>query len=201
MQTYLSQEESDKIKNILKNGGIIAFPTDTVWGIGCLPENQKAVEKIYALKSREKAKPLILLGKDSKSLLPYVENFHQNVEKIIKKYLPGAVTLVLKKSLKTPDYITSGFDTVGIRVPVCPCFVEMLEKCTDSGVLATTSANISEMGANITKDEVISSIGNKIDYILDDFGFEPKGVESTVVFVDDAGNIKIFRQGAVAVDL
>lgn len=201
MPAYLSEEESDKIKNILKNDGVIAFPTDTVWGIGCFPENKKAVEKIYVLKSREKAKPLILLGKDTKSLLAYVESFHENAKKIMEKYFPGAVTLVLKKSLKTPDYMTSGFDTVGIRIPECPIFIEMLEKCTESGVLATTSANISEMGAVSTKNEVLNSIGDKIDYILDDFGFVPKGEESTVVFVSPQGEIKIFRQGAVEIEL
>ena len=201
MSAYLSEEKCNKIKNILKNDGVIAFPTDTVWGIGCLLENQKAVEKIYSLKSREKSKPMILLGNDTESLLPYVENFHENAKKIMEKYFPGAVTLVLQKSLKVPDYITSGFETVWIRVPVVPVFVEMLEKCTEARVLATTSANISEMGANITKAEVVSSIGDKIDYILDDSDFAPKGTESTVVFVDKAGEIKIFRQGAVEIEL
>lgn len=190
-----------KIKKILKNDGVIAFPTDTVWGIGCLPENKRAVEKIYALKSREAGKPLILLGKNIESLLPYVEKFHENAEKIIKKYFPGAVTLVVKKSSKTPDYMTSGFETVGIRIPDCPIFIDMLENSTENGVLATTSANISDMGSVSTKQEVIDSIGDKIDYIMDDSGFSPKGAESTVVFVDDAGCVKILRQGATKIEI
>lgn len=199
--TYLSEIKTEKIKSILKNDGIIAFPTDTVWGIGCLPENQKAVEKIYAIKSRDKGKPLILLGKNTESLLPYVENLHENAKKIIEKYFPGAVTLVIKKSSKAPDYITSGFDTVGIRVPDCPIFVEMLEKCTETGVLATTSANISEMGAVSTKEEVINSIGDKVDYILDDYDFIPNGIDSTVVSVDKSGCIKVLRQGSVFISI
>jgi L-threonylcarbamoyladenylate synthase len=190
-----------KIKNILKNNGVIAFPTDTVWGIGCLPENKKAVEKIYSIKSRDTGKPLILLGKNTESLLPYVEKLPKNAEKIIKKYFPGAVTLVLKKSSLTPDFVTAGFNTVGIRIPDCPIFIEMLEKCTDEGVLATTSANISGVGAVSTKEEVINSIGGKIDYILDGYGFVPNGTESTVVSVDEAGIIKILRQGAVEVKI
>ncbi|HBG49898.1 MAG TPA: threonylcarbamoyl-AMP synthase [Cyanobacteria bacterium UBA9971] len=191
----------EKIREILKNGGVIAFPTDTVWGIGCLPENQKAVEKIYSIKSRDAGKPLILLGKNLESLLPYIEKLPENALKIAKKYFPGAVTLVVKKSSLTPDFVTADFDTVGIRVPDCPIFAEMLEKCTDNGILATTSANISEMGAVSTKEEVINSIGDKIDYILDDFGFTPKGTESTVVFVNEAEELKILRQGAVEVKI
>ena len=191
----------EKIREILKNGGVIAFPTDTVWGIGCLPENQKAVEKIYSIKSRDAGKPLILLGKNLESLLPYIEKLPENALKIAKKYFPGAVTLVVKKSSLTPDFVTADFDTVGIRVPDCPIFAEMLEKCTDNGILATTSANISEMGAVSTKEEVINSIGDKIDYILDDIGFTPKGTESTVVFVNEAEELKILRQGAVEVKI
>jgi len=201
MSNYLSQEKSNKIKIILKNDGVIAFPTDTVWGIGCLPENQKAVEKIYSIKSRDTGKPLILLGKNLESLLPYVKELSENAKKIAKKYFPGAVTLVVKKSSLTPDFVTAGFDTVGIRVPECPIFIEMLENCANNRVLATTSANISEMGASSTKEEVIDSIGDKIDYILDDFGFIPKGTESTVVSVDEAGIIKVLRQGAVEVKI
>ena len=201
MTNYIKEPEANKIKILLKNDGVVAFPTDTVWGIGCLPENQKAIEKIYLLKSREIVKPLILLGKDIESLLPYVEKFHENAEKIIKKYLPGAVTLVLKKTALTPDYMASGFDTVGIRIPDCPPFLAFLDKCTENGVLATTSANISGEGSNISKQEVIFTIGNKIDYILDDFGFKPKGTDSTVLSVNDSGEIKIFRQGTVKIEI
>ena len=201
MTFSLNNIETEKINFILENDGVIAFPTDTVWGIGCMPENKKAVEKIYSIKSRDKGKPLILLGKNLESLLPYVENLPETAKKIAEKYFPGAVTLVVKKSSLTPDFITAGFDTVGIRIPDCHVFIKMLEKCTTNGVLATTSANISEMGAVSTKKEVIDSIGDKIDYILDDFGFTPKGAESTVVSVDEAGNIKVLRKGAVEVKI
>jgi L-threonylcarbamoyladenylate synthase len=198
---FINKEDAEKIKSILEKNGVIAFPTDTVWGMGCLPEKSIAVQKIYSIKERDAKKPLILLGKDIESLLPYVEKFHTNAEKIMQKYFPGAVTLVLSKSEKTPDYLTSGFDTVGIRIPDCPVFIEMLDKCTETGVLATTSANISDMGAVSTKEEVIKSIGDKIDFIVDNYGFLPKGLESTVVIVDNAGSLKIFRQGAIQISI
>ena len=201
MTNYLSKEVSNKIKDLLENNGVIAFPTDTVWGIGCLPESQKAVKKIYSIKSRDTGKPLILLGKNLESLIPYIEKLPKNAQKIAEKYFPGAVTLVIKKSSLTPDFVTADFETVGIRIPDCPIFIEMLKKCTNNGVLATTSANISEMVAASTKEEVISSIGDKIDYILDDYGFIPKGAESTVVCVNEDGKLKILRQGAIEVKI
>ena len=199
--TYLSDKETENIKSIFENDGVIAFPTDTVWGIGCLPENIKAVEKIYSIKSRDTGKPLILLGKNLESFLPYVEKLPETAKKIAEKYFPGALTLVIKKSPLTADYITAGFNTVGIRIPDCPVFIEMLEKCTNKGVIATTSANISEMGAVSTKTEVINSIGGKIDFILDNFGFTSKGKESTVVSINESGIIKVLRQGAVEVKI
>ncbi len=197
MPNYLSQNELNQIKKTLENGGIIAFPTDTVWGIGCLPENKKAVEKIYSIKSRDRGKPLILLGKNLDALMSYVEAMPKVAVNIAKKYFPGAITLVIKKNLRTPDFVTAGFDTVGIRIPDCPIFIEVLEKCTEYGVLATTSANISETAAALIKQEVIDSIGSEIDYILDDYGCIPKGVESTVISVDESNAIRVLRQGAV----
>lgn len=197
----LSQKETVKIHEILKKpDGVIAFPTDTVWGVGCLVENKSAVDRIYAIKGRSEAKPLILLGSKIDYLVPFVAEIPDIGWKIIDKYLPGAVTLVLKKSEKTPSYITSGGSTIGIRIPDCPPFIELLENTVDSNVLATTSANISGEQAAISKADVQKSLGNKIDYVLDDYGFTPKGIESTVIMIDKK-NIKILRQGAVIIDL
>ena len=106
-----------ELNKILQNDGVIAFVTDTVWGIGCLPTSEKAVQRIYEIKKRESKKPLILMSYDTYPLLDYVK---QPIEKqgqmLIKKYFPGALTLVLEKSEQTPDYITSNMNTVGIRV-------------------------------------------------------------------------------------
>jgi len=201
MQKFLTKAEIEKISAILKNDGVIAFPTDTVWGVGCLLESRQAVEKIYSAKSRDKNKPLILLGKNIESFLPYVENLPEKARTVAEKYFPGAVTIVVKKSERTPDFITAGFDTVGIRIPDCPVLLEILDKCTETGVLATTSANISNEGAVSTKNQVVNSVGDKIDYVADDYGFVAKGLESTVLGFDSEENIKIFRQGAIEVKI
>lgn len=198
----LSDNEIHDIRQILSRpDGLIAFPTDTVWGVGCLVENKAAVERIYSVKGRDKSKPLILLGSKIEYLLPFIETLPEKAQEIITQYLPGAVTVVLPKSNKTPDYITSGFNTIGIRIPDCPPFLELLDRTVNNHVLATTSANISGMGANKTKLEVQDSIGNEVDYILDDYGFIPKGAESTVLAVNEQNEIKIFRQGAITIEI
>ena len=193
----LNQDEKDKIKEILLNDGVIAFVTDTVWGLGCLPSSEKAVKKIYQIKNRESAKPLILMSNEIYHLFPFVKPIPMPAQRIIKEHFPGALTVVLDKSTKTPDYITSGMGTVGIRVPDNIVFSAICEFLPEH-VLATTSANISHEPPALSYEEAVAYIGDKADYVVKDFGFSAKGLASTVVgFVD--GEIKIFRQGAVSI--
>ena len=188
----------DKIKDVLENDGVIAFVTDTVWGIGCLPESQKAVEKIYKIKGREKEKPLILMSDDIYPLFDYIENPSKSAQKLIKKYFPGALTVVVSKSNKTPDYITSGLNTVGIRVPDNKTFQEIC-RSIPSRVLATTSANLSHEPAALTYDEAIKYIGDSVDLVVEDFGYSAKGLASTVVGFKDE-DVVVYRQGEIVVD-
>ena len=136
-------KNKDEIKKVLENDGVIAYVTDTVWGLGCLPSSEKAVKKIYEIKKREAQKPLILMSNETYHLLNYVQIIPKIGQKLVKKYFPGALTLVVKKNPEmTPDYITSGMDTVGIRVPDNEVFKEICE-IVPGHVLATTSANLS----------------------------------------------------------
>ena len=133
----------NQIKEILNNDGVIAFVTDTVWGLGCLPTSEKAVQKIYEIKHREAKKPLILMSDDIYPLFDYIKQpIEKQAQRLIKDHFPGALTLVLKKSEKTAAYITSGLDTVGIRVPNNETFANICRN-TEGRVLATTSANLS----------------------------------------------------------
>lgn len=191
---YLNNELRVKIKNILDNGGVIAFVTDTVWGLGCLPTSRTAVEKIYDIKKREAQKPLILMSNEVKNLKPYVKEINAKAGELIEKHFPGALTLVLEKSEMTPDYITSGFDTVGIRVPDNAVFKEICQSASGQ-VLATTSANLSHEPSAKTYEQAIQYIGGKCDLIIPDFGCSAKGLESTVALVAEH-EIKILRKGA-----
>ena len=194
---YLNEDLRNKIKNILDSDGVIAFVTDTVWGLGCLPTSEKAVKKIYEIKKREAKKPLILMSNDIENLLQYVKLSYGKAWELIKKYFPGALTLVLEKSEKTPDFITSNFNTVGIRVPDNDVFKEICEVVT-GGVLATTSANLSNEPPAKTYEHAIEAVGSKCDLVIGDFGKDAKGIESTVVMVSN-GEVKILRQGATFV--
>ncbi len=191
----LNEELKNKIKETLENDGVIAFVTDTVWGLGCLPESEKAVKKIYDIKCREKEKPLILMSYDIYPLLDYVKEIPKEGQKLIKKYFPGALTVVVPKSDKTKGYITSNFETVGIRVPNNKVFAEIC-KSFPTRVLATTSANLSHEPAALSYEEAINYIGNKVDLVIADYGYTAKGLASTVVgFKND--ELIIYRQGEI----
>ena len=187
--------DKNLLNKTLKDGGVIAFVTDTVWGIGCLPSSKKGIEKIYEIKGRDRSKPLILMSNNIENLIPYVKEIPQNAKDLVKKHFPGALTHVLEKSEKTADYITSNKNTVGIRVPN-NVFFKNLCSIIDGGVLATTSANLSDHPSSKTYEEAKSSIGEFVDTIFEDYGYSCKGKESTVVLVT-ADSHKVLRQGSI----
>ncbi len=191
----LSLDLQNKIRYVLEHDGVISFVTDTVWGLGCLPESEKAVKKIYEIKGREKEKPLILMSDDTYPLFDYIKDVPKSAQKLMKQYFPGALTVVVPKSDKTPDYMTSNLNTVGIRVPDNEVFAEIC-RCIDSRVLATTSANLSHEPAALSYDEAVNYIGGKADMVIEDYGYTAKGLASTVVgFKDD--EMIIFRHGEI----
>jgi L-threonylcarbamoyladenylate synthase len=192
---YITNELKTKIKTTLENDGVIAFVTDTVWGLGCLPTSAIAVKKIYELKKREAKKPLILMSNEIENLKPYVNEINPTAQGLIEKHFPGALTLVMEKSDKTENYITSDFNTVGIRVPNNQVFKEICEVATGH-VLATTSANLSHEPAATTFEQAQNYMANKADLIIEDFGQSAQGLESTVALVLE-DEIKILRQGAI----
>ena len=198
LKTILDEKQFIKeLNKTLQNGGVIAFVTDTVWGLGCLPNCEKGVDKIYEIKGRDRSKPLILMSNKTENLMPYVEHINDEANSLMKQYFPGALTLVLDKSEKTPDYITSNKTTVGIRVPDNE-FFKQLCSVIDGHVLATTSANLSNHPSSRTYEQVKTSIGNLVDYVFEDYGFEAKGLESTVVLMTQK-HPTILRQGAIII--
>lgn len=192
-------KNKEEIINTLTNGGVIAYVTDTVWGLGCLPNNEKAVKKIYEIKKREAQKPLILMSNEIYNLLDYVKPIPKVGQQLIKKYFPGALTIVTDKSDKTPDYITSNMPTVGIRIPNNEVFKEICE-IIPNHVLATTSANLSHQPSAKTYEQAVENMTGLADLIIEDYGYHAKGLESTVVGVMN-NELRIFRQGAITIEL
>lgn len=187
-----------QINDILKNDGVIAFVTDTVWGLGCLPNSAKAVKKIYEIKHREAKKPLILMSYDIYPLFDYIaQPVEKEAQRLIKKHFPGALTLVLDKSENTPDYMTSSLPTVGIRVPDNETFSNIC-KNIEGHVLATTSANISGEPPALTYEEAVKYIGDKVDLVIEDCDCKAQGRASTVAGFKE-GKPVIYRQGEVKI--
>ena len=134
------------------NDKVYAFETDTVWGLGADINTPEGLQNIYKLKNREITKPLILMSWELEAILPYIEPLNIEVQNIAKKYLPGALTIIVKKSEKFPKYLNPEFDTVGIRIPNHKGFQDFCRE--NKLVLATTSANISHESPCKNKKEV-----------------------------------------------
>ena len=159
----------------LNNGGIIGFPTDTVYGIGCDAHNLIAIDKVYEIKHRNKAKPLILFVKDKSELDKYVYVPEIGL-KLIDAFWPGALTIIFKS--KPNSTVKSSNNTIGIRIPASEPILSIISKY--SNPLATTSANPesfappnSHLDLNIKVDFVIPGISGNISSTIIDISFSP----------------------------
>ena len=191
-------KDIEKIKQILENDGVIACVTDTVWGLACLPNSETAVKKIYEIKKREAKKPLILMSDEFYNLFDYLKQpIEKQAQRLIKDKFPGALTLVLDKSEQTPNYITSSMSTVGVRIPDNEIFAEICREISGR-VLATTSANISGEPPALSYEEALAYVGDKVDYVVPDYGFKARGKASTVAGFKD-GEVVVYRQGEIEV--
>jgi L-threonylcarbamoyladenylate synthase len=179
---------------VLKKGGIVAYPTDTVYGLGADPLNEKAVSRIYEVKSRPHNLPLPLLLADKSDLLKVALIVPEVAWRLVEQFWPGGLTLVVKKNVWVPDSITAGGNTVAVRVPDHPVTIALIRGLGNPVV--GTSANISGEPSPVTAEEVNRQLGNKVDLIVDG-GKCPGGIESTVVDVSGSSPT-ILREGAVS---
>ncbi len=184
-------------EKLIKTGEVVGFQTDTVWGLGCLPNDISAIDKIYEIKNRDRSKPLILMSHDVKYLEKYVLGISTQAKRLMEEFFPGALTLIFKRSNLCPPSICAGFDTVGIRVPNSKNFWEIttqVEGCT----LATTSLNISNELPCKDYKEACEKFGDRVKIIEPKYSENIQNIASTVVLcVDD--EIKILRQGSVKI--
>src|SRR5574341_585557 len=171
-----SPEAIQRAMEILHTGGLVAFPTDTVYGVGALAFDGRAVESIYMAKDRpaEKAIP-VLLG-DSADLGKITPRVPEMARRLAARFWPGPLTLVVPKKSNLPEAV-SATDTVGVRVPSHRAARTLLQA---AGPMAVTSANISGQPSPSTADEVLAQLGERIGLILDG-GRTPGGTPSTVV--------------------
>jgi len=179
---------------ILNSGGIVAFPTDTVYGLGANPSNEQAVERIYRAKKRARNLPLPLLLADKSDLAKVATVVPEVAWRLAEHLLPGGLTLVLRKSPWVPSAMTAGGDTIAVRIPDHPIPIALIQGLGTP--LAGTSANISGKPSLVTADEVHEQLGGEVDLIIDG-GECPGGIESTVIDVSSEVPT-IIREGAVS---
>ena len=187
------QQQVEKGIFILKQGGLVAFPTDTVYGLGAGANFPQAVERVYQVKQRPQnmALPLLLASTSQISEVAYA--VPEVAWLLINNFLPGALTIVLYKSNSVPDTITGGSRTVAVRIPAHPVPVALVEGL--GAPIVGTSANLSGRSNSLTANEVYSLFGDKIDLVID--GKCPSGRESTIVDVTGETPV-ILREGAIS---
>ena len=195
---YIDLKEKDFAKleepaKIIKGGGIVVFPTETVYGIGANGLNAEAVKKIYEIKRRPLSKPITLLVNSMEMIERVAKNITPLEYAIIKEFFPGPLTIILQKKDVVPDIVTSGGMTVGIRMPANEIALELINR---AGVpLATPSANISDKPSKTNIKDVMSDFPEGVDCFIDG-GKSKIGVASTIVQVID-GVPHILRQGTI----
>lgn len=196
---YLKEEQIDETKieeiaNAIKEGKLIIFPTDTVYGIGTNAYNEEACKKIYEIKGRPSCKPLIILISDTSMIEDLAENISPKEQKIIEKFWPGPLTIKFKKRKGIlPDIISAGDEYVRIRLIKKGLIYKIIEKA-EVPVVAP-SANISGHPTGIKIDNIIKELGGKVDYILD-CGDYKSDEPSTIVQVEDE-KIVVIREGKI----
>ena len=187
-------QQVDRGISLLKRGGIVAFPTDTVYGLGAAANAPQAVARVYEVKKRPASMPLPLLLAHVSQIGDVAEPVPPLVWLLAEKFMPGALTLVLPKSSSVLDIVTAGGMTVAVRIPAHPVPVALIEGLGTP--LLGTSANLSGRPSALTAGEVSSQLGGKVDLVIDG-GRCPGGRESTIV--DVTGEVPVvLREGAVA---
>ena len=180
--------------DVLRSGGIVAFPTDTVYGVGAHAYLPEAVEQLYIVKGRPGVKAIPLLLSGLAALPEVAADIPDQAYALAARFWPGALSLVLRRTVRVPDAVTSGGDTVAVRVPNHPVTQALIAAL---GVpLAATSANRSEQPAPATADEVWVQLAGRIHLILNG-GTCPGGVASTVVDLT-VSPARILRQGGIS---
>ena len=183
-----------KAVDLLRLGGLVALPTETVYGLGADAENELAVRRVFAAKGRPSSHPLIVHLAEARLATSWARELPRSASQLADAFWPGPLTMVLRRSGRAADWITGGQDTVALRVPAHPVMHQVLTAF--GGGIAAPSANRFGRVSATTAEHVRADLGDSVDLILDD-GPCPIGIESTIVdLTSDAPSV--LRPGAIS---
>ena len=188
-----SPSDLDEAAEILRRGGLVAFPTETVYGLGALALEPLAVRAIYAAKGRPATNPVIVHVLSEDEARPLVARWPIEAQKLALRYWPGPLTLVLPRTDRVPDEVTAGGQTVAVRSPAHPAARALLGRVR--APLAAPSANRAEHVSPTSAAHVLRDLNGRIDAVVDG-GRCPVGIESTVLALD-AVQPRLLRAGAI----
>jgi L-threonylcarbamoyladenylate synthase len=177
--------------DVLEHGGLVAFPTDTVYGLAALPFNSEYVEGLFSAKGRNNTRAIAILIGNFTDLEKVVDHFDELADRLAHRFWPGPLTLVVKKCPNLPK-VLSPDNTIGVRMPDHPLALTLLRKI---GPLAVTSANISGKKNTNTAEEVMRQLNGRVHLILDG-GRSSGGVPSTVIDCTSP-SLTILREGPI----
>jgi L-threonylcarbamoyladenylate synthase len=189
-------QDTQRAADVLRRGGLVAFPTETVYGLGADAENPAAVARLFAVKGRPSTHPLIVHLANAEALPRWAARVPEAARRLAEACWPGPLTLLLEKSSLVPDATTGGLGTVGLRVPAHSLALELLQRF--GGGIAAPSANRFGRVSPTRAEHVLADLGDDIDMLLDG-GACQVGLESTIL--DVTGELPVLlRPGAVTVE-
>ena len=192
----VSNRDIDHAAAVLRAGGLVAFPTETVYGLGADAGNSAAVRKIFEVKGRPSTHPVIVHLADAVQLANWAREIPDDARRLARKFWPGPLTVILKRAGKVSDVVTGGQDTVALRVPAHPVAQQLLARF--GGGIAAPSANRHGRVSATTADHVRREFGAAVECILDG-GEAGIGIESTIIDLSGAGAV-LLRPGWITAD-
>ncbi len=181
---------------VIRDGGIVAFPTDTFYGLAVDPFNENAIKGLYQIKGRESSKPIILLISKTAMLDTLIrKDISRLAKSVMKEFWPGPLTLILKRNSRLPAFLAKGTQTIGIRLPDAPIPLQLINEI--GFPLTATSANLSGHSPATTGEEISEIFGKQIHLILDAGPCD--SIPSTLIDLSSE-DIRIVREGKIPIE-
>ena len=191
-----SMADLNRAVTVLNNGGVVAFPTETYYGLAVDPLNPMALNFLFTLKQRDISKPILTLVDDRDSLLSLVQEIPTQYIQLMEKFWPGPLTLIFQAKIHLPTLLTAGTSTIGVRQSSHP-FARQLLRAFGRPITAT-SANISGQDAAADAYEVKTQFGTQIDMVFD--GGRTPGISGSTIVGIDGNEVKLIRKGVIPAD-